>query len=59
MRFHWLRDHILQNQFNMYWDKGVNNDADYFTKHHSPAHHQIMRPKYINMINLSRNARHG
>ena len=44
MRFHWLREN---DNFIMYWDKGLNNDANYFTKHHTPEHHQNMRPKYI------------
>ena len=44
MRFHWLREN---KNFIIYWDRGTNNDADYFTKHHAPRHHKTMRPKYI------------
>jgi Reverse transcriptase (RNA-dependent DNA polymerase) len=49
MRFYWLRDRGPdgQKQFCIYWRKGVTNLADYFTKDHSAAHHQEMRPKYI------------
>ena len=52
MRYHWLRDRSLQQQFKIYWDKGINNWADYFTKHHSTKYHKVMRPKYIHMANL-------
>ena len=54
MRYHWLRDRINQKHFNVFWDKGSNNYADYFTKHHSAKHHKVMRSKYIHMINLIR-----
>ena len=49
MKFHWMKDRIEQQQFWVYWDKGINNWADYFTKHHPPKHHKLMRPKYIQM----------
>ena len=49
MKFHWMRDRILQKQFCVYWDEGVNNWADYFTKYHPTKHHKLMRPKYIQM----------
>jgi hypothetical protein len=47
MRFYWLRDRIAQGQFELIWRKGILNMADYFTKHHPPWHHKIMRPKYV------------
>ena len=47
MRYHWIRDRVVQGQFNIFWDAGSNNLADYFTKHHAPRHHQTMRPVYI------------
>ena len=43
MRYHWLRDHQTQYQFNIYWDKGYNNHADYFTKYHPAKYHQEIR----------------
>ena len=52
MRYHWLRDRVAQEQFKIFWDKGVNNLADYFTKHHSPSHHVTTRPTYILKNNL-------
>ena len=47
MRYHWLRDKQTQQQFNIFWEKGVNNDADYFTKHHPTTHHRSQRAKYV------------
>ena len=47
MRFYWLRDHVAQGQFQVYWAPGKTNLADYFTKHHSPAHHKLLRPIYL------------
>jgi hypothetical protein len=39
MRFHWLRDRKAQGQFKIYSRPGNTNLADYFMKHHPPAHH--------------------
>jgi hypothetical protein len=59
MRYHWLRDRQLKDQLRIYWDKGSNNDADYFTKHHPPKYHQMMRSKYILKANLIRIVRNS
>lgn len=47
MRFYWVRDRVEQGQFRIHWRPGNTNLADYFTKHHSPSHHQAMRPIYL------------
>jgi hypothetical protein len=47
MRFYWVRDRVKQGQFHVYWAPGTGNLADYFTKKHSPTHHQRMRPIYL------------
>ena len=47
MRFYWVRDRVKQGQFHVYWAPGSGNLADYFTKKHSPTHHQRMRPIYL------------
>jgi hypothetical protein len=47
MCFYWIKDRVKQGQFNVYWGPGYRNLADYFTKHHSPAHHKRMREIYI------------
>ena len=39
MHFYWVRDHVDQNQFHVYWAPAHLNLADYFTKHHTPSHH--------------------
>ena len=43
MRWHWIRDQVRQNVFDIYWRDGANNLADFYTKtlaHES--HHAIM-----------------
>jgi hypothetical protein len=47
MRFYWIKDRVKQGQFNVYWGPGDQNLVDYFTKHHSSAHHKRMREIYI------------
>ena len=47
MRYHWLREKELQKHIKIYWDKGSNNHADYFTKHFPAKYHQEIRPNYI------------
>jgi hypothetical protein len=46
MRY-WIKDRVKQGQFNVYWGRGFQNLADYFTNHHSPVHHKRMRDIYI------------
>ena len=47
MRYHWLEDRISQKDIQLIWKRGKYNWADYFTKHHPPAYHRLMRPKYL------------
>jgi hypothetical protein len=47
MRFYWIKDQAKQGQFKIYWGPCFQNLADYFTKHHSPAHHKRIRNVYI------------
>ena len=47
MRYYWIKDRVSQQQFIIYWDSGLNNYADYFTKHFSPTYHQQIRSTYI------------
>ena len=53
MGHHWVRDRITQKQFCPMWKPGDQNLADYFTKHHSPAHHKKMRSTHPQLANLS------
>ena len=41
-----LKDREAKNQFQFYWRAGKTNLADYFTKHHPPAHHHNMRAEF-------------
>ena len=50
MRFQWLRCREAQNQFRIYWRPGKTNLADYFTKHHSPAHHRNTRGEFLTRV---------
>ena len=45
--YNWLRDCSAQCQFKIWWDKGIHNMADYFTKHHPPSHHRVKRHDYV------------
>ncbi len=47
MRYHWIRDRVLQGQFNIFWEASSKDLADYFNKHHAPIHHRTVRPLYI------------
>ena len=49
MRFNWIRDRVSQQQFEIYWEKGIQNLADYPTKHHAPRYHQRVRPIYLHI----------
>lgn len=46
MRFYWVQDRVKQGHFNVHWRRGSDNLADYFSKHHSPSHHRLMRSRY-------------
>ena len=47
MRYYWLRDRHTQKQFLFFWDKGSNNEADYFTKHFPAVYHRHKRSRYV------------
>jgi hypothetical protein len=51
MRFYWVRDRVRQGQFIIYWQRGSDNLAVYFTKHHPPSHHRRMRSRYLHTNN--------
>ena len=52
MRYWWLKEKSAESEFQIFWDKGVNNWADYFTKHFAPAVHQVLRQRYVHRTNL-------
>ena len=47
MNLHWLRDKELTKQLKICWEKGQDNNSDYFTKNHYITHHRKMRPFYV------------
>ena len=47
MRFYWVRDRTRQNHFQIFWEPGKKNLANYFTEHHPTYHHRAMRTKYL------------
>jgi hypothetical protein len=47
MRYHWIRDRIRQGQFNVNWQPGTANLADFFTKLHPPKYHREIRKLYV------------
>jgi hypothetical protein len=49
MRFFWIRDRVQQGQFIIYWRKGKDNDADYFTKQHPTSHHRALRQRFLHI----------
>ena len=55
MRYYWLRDRTNQRQFDIYWEKGSLNNADYHTKHHSTKHHRGIRSRYVRDTPLTAN----
>ena len=59
MRYHWIKDRIQQKQFQLIWRKGKVNMADYFSKHHPPWHHKIMRYKYVHKALLTTLLKHN
>jgi hypothetical protein len=47
MRFHWIVDRVLQKQFEVIWEAGKSNLADFFTKIHPAAHHRMFRRNFV------------
>jgi hypothetical protein len=50
MRIHWLKCREAQGQFRVHWRPGKTNLADYFTKHHPPAHHVNIRSEFLTRV---------
>jgi hypothetical protein len=46
MCFHWLNYRECQQKFKFYWQPGKHNHADYWTNHHSAAHHVNVRKEF-------------
>jgi len=53
MRYYWILDRCDQKQYVVVWRSGKVNRADYHTKHHSPTHHQEVRPDHVYEVKTS------
>ena len=47
VRMNWVRDKQEQGEYDVYWEKGSENNVDYHTKHHPLRHHRAKRPLYV------------
>ena len=47
MRYHWILD--KKDIYEVYWRYGIDNYADYFSKHHLDIVHRRARPKYLQL----------
>jgi hypothetical protein len=52
MQYFWVCDKIAQDAYNVKWQPGQENLADYQSKHHPGAHHTAIRPWYLHEVNL-------
>ena len=59
MCFCWLQDREAQKQFRFYWRPGTSNFVDYWTKHHSAAHHKTMRSEFLTPKSIVSNLRNS
>ena len=50
----WLIDQVNLNTYRIKWATGLENMADYFTKHFAAAHHRDVRPFYMQLLNSPR-----
>ena len=59
MNFCWIQDRTCQGQLLIYWRPGVDNLANYLTKHHSATHYRLMQPNFLHATDcLAHNAIH-
>ena len=52
MRFIEWEIEWIKTQLRIYWTPGKENLGDYYTKHHPPSHHKIIRQKQKRLVNL-------
>ena len=55
--YFWLINQVNLNTYNIVWAPGLENLADYFTKHFLAEHHLAVRPYYVQMPNSTRTIR--
>jgi hypothetical protein len=54
MRYFWIIDQVRNRYVRILWHPGMENLGDYVTKHHSPKHHQHVRPYYTQQLHSPR-----
>ena len=47
VRYYWLRDREMQQQFNIFWQPGSEKKSDYYMKHHATVHHCNKQQKHV------------
>jgi hypothetical protein len=47
MRYHWIKDRVLQGQFDVQWQKDADNLADFFTKPLPASKHLTLLRKLV------------
>ncbi len=47
MRYHWVRERVRRNEICVYWRKGADNLADFFTKALPVHRHQELKPLLV------------
>jgi hypothetical protein len=52
MKFYWLQCREAPKQFSFFWHPGKTNLADYWTKHHCPAHHIEQHPHILTPLSM-------
>ncbi len=53
MRFLGVGDKVAQDMYDLKWYPGMENLADYLSKHHVGSHHAAIRPYYLHQDNNS------
>jgi len=50
MRYHWVRERVSTADYEIKWQPGNTNLADYFTKTHPAKHHRMWRSSYLSPV---------
>jgi hypothetical protein len=54
MQFFWVGDKVAQEMYDITWHLGMENLAEYQSKHHIGLHHAAVRPYYLHQENSPR-----
>ena len=47
MHYDWIGDCMTQEQLKIYLQRGVDNETEYFAKHHATVYHRNIQRRYI------------